>query len=418
MKKILSLLAVCILVLAGCGSNSSKQVELTENVDIELWHPFTGDIEKKLTEITDKFNDENEYVNVKLVNQGSYQDLQKKLIAAKQSDTLPTMSFAYSSWEELRDSYVDLSQFKDTENFELDFNNFVDAYMDEVTGEDGAVYGIPFNKSTEVVFYNKDLVKKAGIDKAPKTMDELFEDAKTIYDKTGVVGFGADSLSNYLATVINSCDLSSWMNQNGEFVLNDACVEQGVKLYQDGVKAGYARTAGEDQYLSGPFGSEKVAAYTGSTAGASYIDSGVNGKFKWGAVAVPQSSVPQQGTNLVVYKNASKEEQMAAWQYITYVSQDAVTTDFAKSTGYLPVTKSALESDEYQEFADKNETAKAALEETDKFSVVVPNFLGANTVYQTNFTNTMSNILDGNANVADALDKLNDEARSVYDRNN
>lgn len=418
MKKILSLLAVCILILAGCGSNSSSQVELTENVDIELWHPFTGDIEKKLTEITDKFNEENEYVNVKLVNQGSYQDLQKKLTAAKQSNTLPAMSFAYSSWEDLRDSYVDLNQFKDTENYELDFNNFVDAYMDEVKGENGEVYGVPFNKSTEVVFYNKDLAKKAGIDKAPKTMDQLFEDAQKITEKTGVTGFGADSLSNYLATVVNSCDLSSWMNQNGEFVLNDACVEQGLKLYQDGVKDGYARTAGEDQYLSGPFGSEKVASYIGSTAGASYIDSGVNGKFEWGAFPVPQKSVPQQGTNLVVYNTASKEEQMAAWQYIQYVSQDAITTDFAKSTGYLPVTKSALESKDYQEFTEKNETVKAALDETDKFGVVVPNFLGANTIYQTNFTNTMSNILDGNADIKESLNKLNDEAKAVYDRNN
>ncbi len=418
MKKILSLLAVCVLVLAGCGSNSTKQVELTENVDIELWHPFTGDIEKKLTEITDKFNEENEYVNVKLVNQGSYQDLQKKLTAAKQSDTLPAMSFAYSSWEDLRDSYVDLNQFKDTTDYELDFNNFVDAYMDEVTGENGEVYGVPFNKSTEVVFYNKDLAKKANITDAPKSMEELFDDAKAIYDATGVTGFGADSLSNYLATTINSCGLNTWTNKNGEFVLNDQCVEQGVKLYQDGVKGKYARTAGEDQYLSGPFGSEQVAAYTGSTAGASYIDSGVDGKFEWGAVAVPQSSVPQQGTNLAIYNSASKEEQMAAWQYITYVSQDKITTDFAESTGYLPVTKSALESDDYQKFTEKNETAKAALDETDKFGVVVPNFLGANTIYQTNFTNSMSNILDGNADIKDTLDKLNDEAKAVYDRNN
>ncbi len=418
MKKILAMLTAFILVLAGCGSSTPESVELTENVDIELWHPFTGEVEAKLTEITDEFNEQSEFVTVNLVNQGSYNDLNTKLVAAKQSNTLPTMSFAYSSWEDLRDSVEDLSVYADTEGYELDFNNFVEAYVNEMSGENGEVYGVPFNKSTEVIFYNKDLFNEAGVTEVPTTMEELYDAAKQVTDATGVVGIGADSLQNYLATVVNSCGLNTWQDDEGNFVLNDACVQDGVKLYQDGVNGGYARTAGEDGFFSGPFGSGSVAAYIGSSAGASYVESGVDGKFEWGAIPVPQKSVPQQGTNIVMYSSASAEEKAAAWQYIQYVSQDQVTEDFATATGYLPVTKGALESDTYKEFMESNEVAKAAFDETDRFEVVVPNFLGANTIYSTNFTNTMSNILDNGNDIEESLSKLNEEAQAIYDRNN
>ncbi len=418
MKKILAMLTAFILVLAGCGSSTSEPVELTENVDIELWHPFTGEIETKLTEITDDFNEQSEFVTVNLVNQGAYNDLNTKLVAAKQSNTLPAMSFAYSSWEDLRDSVEDLSSYSETEGYELDFNNFVDAYIDEMSGDNGEIYGVPFNKSTEVIFYNKDLANEAGIEDVPTTMEELYEDAKAITDATGVVAIGADSLQNYLATVVNSCDLNTWQDEEGNFVLNDTCVQDGVKLYQDAIDGGYARTAGEDGFLSGPFGSGTVAAYIGSSAGASYVESGVDGKFEWGAIPVPQTSVPQQGTNLVMYSTASEEEKAAAWQYIQYVSQDSVTESFATATGYLPVTKTALDSDTYNDFKESNEVAQAAFDETDRFEVVVPNFLGANTIYSTNFTNTMSKILDNGDDIADSLNKLNEEAQDIYDRNN
>ena len=47
----------------------------------------------------------------------------------------------------------------------------------------GVQYGIPFNKSTEVLFYNADLLKQYGV-KVPTTLDELKEAAKTIYEKS------------------------------------------------------------------------------------------------------------------------------------------------------------------------------------------------------------------------------------------
>lgn len=54
---------------------------------------------------------------------------------------------------------------------------------------DGKIYSIPFQRSTEILFYNKDAFKEVGLDpeKAPATWDELVEDANCSPTKTVTV---------------------------------------------------------------------------------------------------------------------------------------------------------------------------------------------------------------------------------------
>ncbi len=422
MKKLLSVFVVAILALAGCGAtgadSSNVATEITEPVTVQFWHPFTGEIEKSLQTLTDKFNAENDNITIELTNQGQYNDLYTKIKSAGSSDSLPTMAIAYSTWEDAYEYVDNLEGYEGIDNTELKFDNIVDAYLDEVKGTEGGIYGVPYNKSTEVVYYNKDLFKEAGITEAPKTLEDLFADAKIVTDKTGVTGIGFDSLSNYLGTSMNSNDLSEWRDKDNNFQFDNEKIQADVKMYQDGIKDGYARTAGEDGFLSGPFGSEQVAAYVGSTAGASFVDSGVNGKFEWGSVPLPTNKVIEQGANIVVFKSAKPEEKLAAWKYIDYLLQDENVVSFATETGYLPVTKSALETEDYQKVLADNEVAKAAADSTDRFQTIVPKFNGANEIYQDKFKSIMNEILDGKEDVATKLSELNEMAKSVYDLNN
>lgn len=418
MKKIISFLLVTLVFLTGCGSNSSDLKPLTEPITIDVWHPFTAGIESALQDTVNGFNDSQDMVTVKLTAQGSYTDLQKKLVAAGKSNELPALAFSYSTWDDVLEYAQDISGYEKTKDYELDFSTFVDAYIQEITTEDGAILGIPFNKSTESLVFNKDLTDKAGITKAPTTLEELFADAKTITDKTGVVAIGFDSLQNYLAQSINSCGQNEWLTDDNTFDFASDCIVDSVNLYKDAIDGGYARVAGEDGYMSGPFGSGQVASYIGSTAGASYVDAGVDGKFEWSSVATPFKSVVQQGTNLVMFKDTTGEEKMAAWMFMNYVAQDDVTTKFAEATGYLPVTKSALKSDEYTKFMETNAVAKSANEVTDRLSIVQPQIAGANDIYSTYFKQAMESILTGGTDTKTALEQLNKDAQDIYDRLN
>ncbi len=422
MKKLLSVFIVTILVLSGCGSNNNTSdvaTEITGPVTIEFWHPFTADVEGKLQELTDKFNKENkDGITVNLTNQGGYNDLYSKIKASGESNSLPTMAISYATWEDAYEYVDNLNGYEGLADTSLKFDNIISAYLDEVKDSEGSVYGIPYNKSTEVVFYNKDLAKKANITKAPETMKELFEDAKKIKDTTGVVGVGFDSSINYLATSMTTNDLDSWVDKDGNFMFDNEKIQENVKMYQDAINGGYARTPGEDGFLSGPFGSGTVAAFVGSTAGASYVESGVDGKFEWGTISLPNPKVIEQGANMVIFNTAKPEEKLAAWEYIDFLLQDQNIVDFASATGYLPVTNSALNSDAYKKILEEDSVAKAAADSKDKFTTVIPKFNGANEIYQTNFKKTMNEILDGKGDISAKLKELNESAKSVYDLNN
>ncbi len=416
MKKLLASLLAFTLILVGCNSDDSSDApaeKLTEDITIQFWHPFTGGIEEELTRLTEEFNNQSEFVTVELVYQGSYNDLETKLLASEKSGSLPTLSVAYSTWDGLRDSFANLESYKDVEGYELNWDDFVPSFLDEVKTDDGVIYGVPFNKSTEVLYYNKDLYSQANITTEPSTYEELFEVSKTIKDETGVTGVGFDSLSGYLASSLSANDLP-WM-VDGEFQFQDQSVVDNVTLYQDAVNAGYARTAGEDNYLSGPFGSEKVAMYAGSTAGKAFVASAVDGKFEWGAMPYPNETAVQQGTNIVVYDTASSEEKMAAWQFISFLMQEENVVDFAIATGYIPVTNAALESDDYQAVLETDEVAKAAYMQIDKMTAGEPTEKGAGQIYR-KMQEVMSDILDNKTNVSEALKSLSDSASDLYER--
>ena len=100
MKKVISFFMVFILMLSvsACGSkkaNANIVTSLDQPVEIEFWHALSGKVETQLQNLTNQFNEQQPNITVKLVNQGSYNDLNKKLTVAATSNGLPALSMAY-----------------------------------------------------------------------------------------------------------------------------------------------------------------------------------------------------------------------------------------------------------------------------------------------------------------------------------
>ncbi len=79
-----------------------------------------------------------------------------------------------------------------------------------------------------------------------------------------------------------------------------------------------------------------------------YNKQGVGDKFEVGVAAYPAESVMQQGTDLYVFNSASAEQKTAAFEYLKFLSQTDNQITWGTETGYIPATKSAIESDEYK----------------------------------------------------------------------
>lgn len=378
MKKKLSLLAALVLslgVFSACGNNdtaenrdqeASQTVETTEDVDTEkqasndgeeetakegqteivFWHGMGGGQGEALEKLTKDFEEKNPDVKVTLQHQGGYGDLNQILVATMQSPKdLPTITQAYPDWMlqfQENGMVTDLTDFVENADYMDPYEDIHEGVRAEIE-DDGKIIGIPFNKSTEVLWYNKDLFDELGIAE-PTSFEELADAAKKIKAEKDIPAFGWDSLSNYYVTYLK--------NKGVEFgpdldITSPESVE-AVNYYLDGIKEGYFRIAGTDQYLSGPFANEQLAGYIGSNAGEVYVEEGVDGKFTYSASPYPADKAVQQGTNIYMFDKASDEEKDAAFRYMAYLSNTDSQIQFGLDTGYMPARVSAVESDEYK----------------------------------------------------------------------
>lgn len=354
-KKLTSLALSAALMtglMTGCGSTKSASTdeivtEITEPVEITFWHAMNGELEKTLQKLTDKFMESNKNITVTLQNQSSYPELQQKITATTASPKdLPTLTQAYPHWmiNAMQDELlVDLKPYIDNETIgDKNYNNILEGFR-TASEVDGKIYGMPFNKSTEVIWYNKTLFDELGL-KVPTTFEEFAQTAKTITEKKGIVGAGFDSLNNFYTTYLKN----KGVDFNSETDVTGKESVEAANYYLNGIKDGYFRIAGTDTYLSGPFASETLGMYVGSNAGESFVKQGVNGKFEVGVAPYPAESVTQQGTDLYVFSNATAEQRTAAFEYLKFLTSTENQITWGVETGYIPATEAAISSDEYK----------------------------------------------------------------------
>lgn len=348
-------------MFVGCGekNNNTAEIvtELKEPISIEMWHYLNGKQAEVLDSIVQDFNNTNNMgITVTAINQGNIGDLNKKVITASQSNSLPAIINVYPDLATgliNQNKIVDLAPYVNDSTIgiknDID-NDFYKTFVDEVSQwSKGAVYGIPMTKSTEVLYVNKTMLEKLGYtmdDLKDLTVEKLAEISKKCKDELGIVGFGFDSSSNAFISTLKM-DGMDFVTIDGKINVDNDWVKTFMNYYKDEVGSGDFRIPGEDKYLSGPFSNQKLLMYQGSSAGASHIKT--DGAFEVGVVEVPvfqgkNKAVIQQGASLFVTNDVSPEAQYAAYEFIKYATNTENTAKFAVETGYLPVRKSAADT--------------------------------------------------------------------------
>lgn len=370
-----------------------------EPCTIEFWHAMSNKQEEELTALTDKFNAENEYgITVNLTNQGAYKDLSSKLTANAAADTLPDLAQAYNNWlSAYSEKLVHLDDFVAN-----DFDNWDDivaGYRDE-NSQFGFISGVPFNKSTYVLFYNKTMFDELDLS-APLTWDELLEVAKVIKEEKGIEAIGWDDLAGMFQAMLvqNGC---GYIDETGALFDNEKgleTVEYIMNLYNNG----YARLVGEDKYFSNVISNQLIASYVGSSTGASYITADGWELGVAPLVSNTEMAANAAGTNIVMFSQDTNK-QKAAWEYLKFLTSAESTTEWAMATGYLPVRTSAYESETYQTFMATDPTSVAAYSQSAYF-ISQPAFEGSYDV-MTAISNTLEEQILNEADAQTTLDAL------------
>ncbi len=184
-KKVL-IVAFALIFLFSCGKNDKSPIN---GETITFWHFWSEPSQKQaVMELIEQFEKENNCI----VNttELSWNDGQVKLFAAFNSNTAPDVLDLGSDWI-AQFSSKDVLQELNGKNFEI--NKFESNFI-EPGKWNNKLYAVPWVVNSRVIFYNKELFKKAGLSSdAPKTVDEIYQIAEKINaNGNNVYGFGVN----------------------------------------------------------------------------------------------------------------------------------------------------------------------------------------------------------------------------------
>lgn len=333
-------------------------------VDLEFYFPVAvgGAAANTIEELTAQYLAENEGVNIDAIYAGSYQDTVAKALTAARGGNAPQLSVIlsvdmYTLYDE--DLIHAFDDFATTDEDKEWLQSFYPSFM-ENSMIDGKTYGIPFQRSTPVLYYNREAFAEAGLDRAPETWDEMKDFAAQLVQKDdngNVTQWGVR---------IPSSGFPYWLFQglttsNGAILVTDGgtrtnfddpkvveALEYLVSLSEDGVMA-----PGIIEWGATPkaFFEGQTAMMWTSTGNLTNVRN--NAQFEFGVAMLPAKEsrgAPTGGGNFYLFKGGSGEETKAAFDFIKWISQPAQAAKWSIATGYVAPSPSTWESDEMKAY--------------------------------------------------------------------
>lgn len=381
--------ALAVLGLSACSNNNSSSsssnkkipTKINKKTTVTFWYSLTGNAQSSLQKLTKDFEKKNPNITIKLQSQGgNYSDLQSKLVSGLQSPKdLPTITQAYPGWlynAAKNNMLVNLTPY--INNSEIGWGSYAKSGIKKSLWNganiNGTQYGVPFNKSVEVLFYNKTLLDKYDV-KVPTNMSELASASAKIYRESHhkVRGVGFDALNNYYMMQMKET-YGKDFNKNLNFAAKDSV--KAINYYANGVRAGYFMQAGTEKYMSTPFNNGRVAMFIGSTANEAYLKQGLKKGYTYGVAARPSTMNVQQGTDIYMLTAMQKS---AAFKYLKFLTSKSSQLYWAKQTGYMPVNTAAINDKVYQ--SAKNSKIPAIIAKTSKNLYFLPVTKNATAAY-------------------------------------
>lgn len=370
-KVIASMLALSMI--AGTSSavfaaeNTTAEMADASEVDgttISFWHSMGGVNGEALDTLVKQFNEENEYgITVDAQYQGEYDDSLNKLKSAQignmgadlvQVYEIGTRFMIDSGW------IVPMQEMIDGDGYDL---SQIEPNLAAYYTIDNELYSMPFNSSTPILYYNKDMFEKAGITEVPDSLEGIGEIGQQLLDNGGAEAMSMGIYGWFFEQLISKQGLEYANNGNGrkEAATAVAFDENGaakniLTVWKELNDKGFAPIVGKggDAGLA-DFSAGKSAITLGSTASLKQILQDVNGKFEVGTAYFPKVSSSDEGgvsiggASLWALDNQDPKKLRATWEFIKFLISPESQAYWNAQTGYFPVTVAAQEEETFKQ---------------------------------------------------------------------
>ena len=356
MKKTLAfILTLVMLVSIAAVSAMAEPLKLTMYFPVNVG----GNVANLIDSMTAEFNAENPDIQVEAVYTGNYDDTVTAIQTAIQGGNAPDLFVSLATQRFTMASTKMAMPLDDLIAADPEGQAFVDDFIDGFMLDsyvDGQTYSIPFQRSTMVMFYNKDAFKEVGLDpEAPPTnWTEMVEYAqKLTNDKRYGVGIALNSGSAQWAftgfSLENCTNGVGLMNPNGkEVYFNTPENIEALQLWLDLQNKYNCMAPGIVQWTDLPtqFLAGEVAMIYHTTGNLTNIKN--NATFDFGVCFMPagrQYGAPTGGGNFYITNGISEERQQAAWKYIKFMCETERAAQWSIDTGYVATRNSCYETE-------------------------------------------------------------------------
>ena len=339
-------------------------------VELNMYYPIAvgGQLTKLVDELVAGFEKENPGIKVNAIYAGNYDDARIKALAALKSGKPAQLSvlFSIDIYELIeQDAIVAFDDIAKSPEEKAWLKSFYPGLMANGTFK-GKVYGIPFQRSTIVMYYNKDAFKEAGLDpnKPPATWTEMAEMSKKLVKRNA-----AGQVQRW-GVMIPSTGYAYWMlgalaMENGQVLMN----ADGDRTYYDS-----PAVVGAVQYwydLSHKHGVMPKGTVEWGTLRADFLDGKTaimwhttgnltavkdSAKFDFGVSMLPASKrrgSPTGGGNFYIFKQTTPEERVAAMKLIRYLTAPEQAAKWSIGTGYLATSQAAYDTKTMKDYVAK-----------------------------------------------------------------
>ncbi|MFN3881955.1 MAG: sn-glycerol-3-phosphate ABC transporter substrate-binding protein UgpB [Nitrincola lacisaponensis] len=358
---------------------------LQAKTTVNWWHAMGGELGEMLEEVAHSFNDsQNEYEVIPSFR-GTYTETMTGAIAAfrarQQPHIVQVFEVGTGTMMAAEGAIYPIYQLMADNQRTFDKDAYLPAVVGYYTDPNGNMLSFPFNSSTPIMYYNRDVFSAAGLDPEtpPATWNDMVDASRKIIDS----GAATCGFTTSWPSWVMLENFSAWHNlplgtqDNGfngmdtELIFNNDSVARhwdNLKQWQD---SGIFKWGGP-----GPGPDAAPMFYSGECAmffGSSASRAGVlrNASFDVGfgfqpyyddIEGAPQNSIIG-GATLWVLRGHSDAEYAAVSAFFEYLSQPEVQADWHQKTGYLPITQAAFELTASQGYYTANPGADTSIKQ-------------------------------------------------------
>ena len=372
------------LATASCAGLLALASQAQAQTTIDWWHAMGGELGEKTEALATAFNATQSDFVVVPSYRGTYTETMTAAIAAfragEQPDIVQVFEVGTGTMMAAEGAIVPVYQLMADAGVPFDPSAFLPAVVGYYTDPDGNMLSMPFNSSTPILYYNRNVFEAAGLDpnQPPRTWEEVEAFSRQIMES----GAATCGFTTGWVSWVQLENFSAWHNQpigtleNGFGGLGTELTVNGPVQVAHWENLARWQEEGVFQY-GGPGGGNDAPPMFYAQTCAMYMNSSASragvlantpdfevgfGMLPYyeGVEGAPQNSIIG-GATLWVLAGGSSEEQRGVAEFFRFLSSPEVQAQWHQDTGYLPITQAAYDLSTEQGYYAANPGADTSI---------------------------------------------------------